>query len=400
MRRNWKLFLSTAGLLALAGCGGLSSTTTPASTALSVAGTVSGSKSLMILNGQPVDLSGASVTVDDEPGSADDVKPGVEISGDGGDDGGRIRMRHVDVRWRAKGTVDAVDVTKNTVDVVGLRASIGTSTLMFKENADGSETAITLADIQKGDYVKVAGLPQSDDSIKATRLEVKTEDNPTKTVLGVVARTLDSGAKTFTYGLQTYTVDYNKAEVKGTPASDVFVRVKGTRSGTTIQADKVVAKGEDKKPNGQRIELEGMVSDLDIDKQTFGVQGYTVSYGKAKVEGTLANDARVEVKGNITGDKTVDAVKVEVKGADGEGGGGHGGDAGELEGKIANFSASAQTLQINGISVGVTPSTKYEMGDAEISADTFWGTGRNGSFAEAKGKVSGSGMVADKIELK
>jgi hypothetical protein len=55
----------------------------------------------------------------------------------------------------------------------------------------------------------------------------------------VPARKLESSSKTFTYGLNTYTVDYNKAEVKGTPAGDVPVRVKGTRSGTTLQAQKV-----------------------------------------------------------------------------------------------------------------------------------------------------------------
>jgi hypothetical protein len=181
MERNWKLLLGTAGLLALAACGGAGSTTPPSSTALSVAGTVSGSSSLLTLGGQPVDLSAASVTVDDEPGTAKDVKPGVEISGDGNDDGGKMRMRHVEVRWRARGTVDAVNTSAGTVDVVGLRANIGSDTLLFRENSDGSETAITLADLKAGDYIKVAGLPQRDDSIKATRLEVKTESGPTLT---------------------------------------------------------------------------------------------------------------------------------------------------------------------------------------------------------------------------
>lgn len=407
MGRSRKILLGAAGLLALAGCGGLgSTTTTPTSTALSVAGTVSGSGSLMTLNGQPVDLSGASITVDDEPGSAADVKPGVEISGDGSDDGsGKMRMRRVDVRWRARGSVDAVDTGKNTVDVAGLRASIGASTLLFRENSDGSQTAIALADLKAGDYVRVAGLPQSDDSVVATRLEAITASDPALTALGVTARTLNSTAKTFTYGLKTYGVAYGKAEVKGTPASGAFVRVKGTRSGSTIQAAKVGFPGaQSNPPSTGRTELEGTVSGLDTPAQTFSVQGYTVSYAKATVEGTLANDARVEVHGTLTGDKAVEALKVEVETGDsaggGDNGGGHGSGVGRLEGKIAGFGATAKTLSINGITVSVTAATKYEQGKAEISADTFWGTGRDGAYAEAKGRVSGGSLVADTIELK
>lgn len=76
-----------------------------------------------------------------------------------------------------------------------------------------------------------------------------------------------------------------------------------------------------------------------------------MSYGKAKVEGSLANDARVEV-GNGSDDH-----------------GGHGPGVG----KLATFSASAKTLQINGILVSVTTSNTYEAAGSALSAETFWG---------------------------
>ncbi|MBF6595494.1 MAG: hypothetical protein IVW51_13770 [Thermaceae bacterium] len=398
MQRNWKFLLGTVGLLALAGCTGLS-TTTPTSTPVSVVGTVSGNSSLLTLGGQPVDLSGASVSVDGQAGSVSDVVAGVEISGDGSEEGGKLKMKRVDVRWRARGTVDAVDTTASTVDVVGLRANVSQVTLLFKRNTDGSTTAITLADIKPGDYVWVAGLPLANDSILATRLEVRTATDPTLTYLGVLARSLDSTAKTFSYGLKTYSVDYSKGTVQGTLASDVFVRVKGTRAGSVIQAQTINAPGQNNQ-SGQHNDIEGLVSNLDTTAQTFSVQGYTVNYAKAQVQGTLANNVRVEVKGTVTGTNMVEASFVEVQSNNDGKNEGDKGSRSKLEGAIANFNATAKTLSINGISVSVTPTTLYYSRQTTLTADTFWGSDRSGLMAQAKGTVSNGTLVADKIELR
>lgn len=398
-------WLVAGGLLALVGCSNLnnSSSSTPG---LSLAGTVGGSGSLLTLNGQPLNLSAASITVDDEPGSSRDVKPGVEISGDGSDDDGKLRMRRIEVRWRSKGVVDAVNISDSYVDVVGLRANISDVTLIVRENADGSETPITLADLKAGDYVKVAGLPLANDSILATRLELKTEDNPAKTELRVRARDLNSTAKTFTYGLKTYSVNYSAASVKivGSIAPDGFVRVKGLRSGKVILPE--LLRGSEPSnptppPLGQRIELKGLIASLDSTAKTFKVQDFTVDYSKALVRGTLVDGKMVEVNGLSTGANAVQALRIEVQGA-------AGGDdrperpgrEGRLEGMVSAFDATAQTLKIASFNISVKPTTKYEIADAEVSAAVFWGTDRGGKRAEARGQASGSNFAADKLEIK
>lgn len=399
--------LAALSLLALAGCSNLSSLTS--STAdVSLAGTVGGTASLLTLNGQPLNLSGASITVDEEPGSPGDVKPGVEVSGDGSDDGGKLKMRRLEVRWRAKGAVDAVDAVGGTVDVVGLRAKITDTTLLVREAADGSETPITLADLKVGDFVKVAGLPQADDSIQATRLEVKVEDNPNKVDLRVRVRDLKSDLKTFSYGLKTYTVDFSAPSVRivGTVANDGFVRVKGQRQSSTVLPQLVQGvpsanPGNPTPPVGRRVELKGLISGLNKDAKTFKVQDFTVDYSRALVRGTLEDGKTVEVNGLATGANAVQAVRVEVQGA----GGGdqrpeRPGREARLEGAISAFDGTALTLKIANLSVTVKPTTKYEIADAEVSAATFWGTNRDGSRAEARGQIAAGTFTADKLEIK
>ncbi len=396
------------GMLALVACSNLPQPTAT-TTNVSLASTVRGTSSLLLVNGQPLDVSGASVTVDDEQGSSKDVKPGMEISGDGTSDGkGKLKMSKVELRWRMKGTIDAIDTANSTLDVVGLRAKVDNSTLIFKENTDGSETPLTFGDLAQGDYVKLAGLPQSDDSVLATRIEVKTESDTTKTDFRVLARKLDGTAKTFTYGLKTITVDFSQAKLAGTPAEGKPVRVKGVRSGDTITASLV--KGSDPQIPGingnGRLELRGLVSGLDTNAKTFVVRDITINYANAKVEGTLADKVVVEVQAKMTGDKTADALKVEVEGdsehgkPDGKKGGNPSVPLAKLEGSISSFDGTAKTLKIHDIAVGVINTTKYEVSDAEVSADVFWGTNRDGASAQAIGSVVGGNFVASKIETK
>lgn len=400
--KHWKL-LAFAALLALVGC---SSQTQTAQSGLVLSGVVQGSATLLTMNGQPLDLAGARVSVDGETASASAVQPGVEISGNGNDNGGRFKMSQVEVRYRAKGAVDLVDTTNNLLEVVGLRAKITTDTVLVKENTDGTRTPITLADLKAGDFVKVSGLPQADDSIVATRVELKTEDNPNKVELRLRVRDLNPTAKTFTYGLKTYSVDFSTAQVLGTLVEGGFVRVKGTKSGNIVTAQQVRTAEKPEGPTGTRIELKGVIAGLDTTLKTFKIEGLTVDYTNAEVRGSLADGAVVEVRGTLEG-TTVKALRVQVRGSGDDKGDGKGA---RLEGAISSFNSTARTLVINGITVTVDAQTKYEDGSVqtsggdgkgqELTADAFWGTDRTGKKAEVKGTpVDASTVLATKIEL-
>jgi len=250
---------------------------------------------MLTLNGQVLDLSSAKVTLNGEDASAAAVKAGMEISGSGTLEGGKVKVRDLEVRYRAQGQADQVDLAGKFVVVAGLKAFVTDKTLIFQENADGTETALTLADLAAGDYLKVAGIPRPqdpDDAILATRLERESSDDPNRVELMVPIRKLNPTAQTFTYGLQTYTVDYSKATLRGTLVEGAVVRFRGSKSGTTITALRVRAiEGKEKPdvPDGTRIELRGLVGNLNPTTQTFQVEGLSEAAIPAKsLESSLA----------------------------------------------------------------------------------------------------------------
>lgn len=408
--RKIGVFLCAGGLLALAGC---STSPQTQSTALAVSGVVGGSASMLTLNGQVLDLSSAKVTLNGEDASAAAVKAGMEISGSGTLEGGKVKVRDLEVRYRAQGQADQVDLAGKFVVVAGLKAFVTDKTLIFQENADGTETALTLADLAAGDYLKVAGIPRPqdpNDAILATRLERESSDDPNRVELMVPIRKLNPTAQTFTYGLQTYTVDYSKATLRGTLVEGAVVRFRGSKSGTTITALRVRAiEGKEKPdvPDGTRIELRGLVGNLNPTTQTFQVEGLSVDYSAATVIGTLANGIEVEVKGTLSG-TTVKAIRVKVTAPDDE----EPGNA-ELEGTIANFNATAKTFTVNGVTVSVNDQTVYQQDKVggqslaeenkgkHLTAQEFWGSDRTGQRVEVKGVPSSStALLACKIELK
>lgn len=369
----------------------------------SLAGVVRKSGDIVTLGGRVLDLSQASITEDGQSIPASRVRDGSEIVAQGSEQGGRIAVRSLELRYRAKGVADEVNTSESFVTVVGLKALVTAETRIVQENPDGSETPLTLADLQAGDFLKVAGLAQADDSIVASRIEREAEDDPNRVELRVRVRELDTAAQTFTYGLRTYVVDYSGAELKGTLSEGVFVRVKGTKSGNTVLASKVRA--EDEKPGGTRIELEGIVSDLDTVAQTFKIESLTVDYSQAEVRGNLVNGARVHVRGTLEG-SLVRASRVKVQQEEGKG-------EAELEGLISDFDPASRTFVVGGITVHVNDLTRYEddsgddirssggEGDEDqISAEEFWGTNRDGQQVEVEGLATGSSsLLAREIEL-
>ncbi len=338
-----------AGILAygllgiLAACG----TGVPTAQVVSLSGIVEGSEAQPTLQGLPIDASTATITLDGESTTIKAIQPGVLLSGTAERDRDRIRLRTVEIQYRAKGVIDDVNLNESYVDVVGIRAQVNTLTNLYEENPDGSFTKLTLADFKAGDYVNVTGVPQTDDSILATRIEKKliqpTDPDYNKVALRVNVRELDKTAYTFTYGLRTYRVDYRNADLQGALEPDVLVRVQGVRSGTSILASKVqVVEAWPTFQPGARVELVGPIGNLDETGKSFVLMGFNVNYATAQVTGTLKNGAWVKVEGTLGTGKAVQASKVEVRYEHG----GSGRYNGQLEGPVSAVDPAQLTLRI------------------------------------------------------
>ena len=107
--------------LGLAGCGSWMPTAPPP-TSIVLAGVVQGPPQALTLGGRPLDLSTATITLNGEPAAPTAVAPGVVVTGTGTLSGAGVKVAHLEVRFRAKGAIDQVDLAAGFVDVLGLRA--------------------------------------------------------------------------------------------------------------------------------------------------------------------------------------------------------------------------------------------------------------------------------------
>ena len=387
---------------------------TPTET-IQFAGIVDGSASQPTLNGQALLLSGSTVTQDGASAKASDLRPGMEISGLGKSNGSEIKVESLEFEDRVKGQIDVVNTVAKTLDVAGIRVTLDTSAKVLNRNADGSLSDITLDDLQQDDYIEVHGIPSNDDSVLAMFIVRKMEDT-LKVEFRMHIRNLDSTAKTFTYGLQTYSVDFSAAEVRGNLTDNLMVRVRGYREGQVIRAERVRF-GHDDDNNGDdsaegKLELEGPLSNLDETAQTFNVLDFVVDYSNAELKGSLAEGIWVEVKGTVnSADESVKAHRVKVEddnsddnsNDDSSDGNNHGNNGeSEIVGTVNGFDANAQTLSLGGVSISVTSSTEYKnlTTDQDLSASEFWGSNRDGVSIKVEGMLEDSNLVAREIKLR
>jgi hypothetical protein len=171
----------------------------------------------------------------------------------------------------------------------------------------------------------------------------------------------------------------------------------GTLSGTNLAATSVkVEPAMDATPEAD-LEVCGTISGLDLTAKTFLLMAYKVDYSKAKVEGTLANGARVEVEGTLgTGTVPVlTAQKVEVAHTDS----GSGASDKDKEGTVTAVSAPDKTLSIGSDTYWTDSATLFTKRDAPAAfADVMVGTKVELHVLSTKTNAAGQ-AYATKVEI-
>ncbi len=130
-------------------------------------------------------------------------------------------------------------------------------------------------------------------------------------------------------------------------------------SGFPDAAGEIVATRIEPRPAGQAFELFGVVSSLAGTR--FNVRGTVVDFAGAQVDdGTVANGACVEVKGNAFASGVLTATRVEIESCNPNV---VNGDRGQVEGIITRF-VSATDFDVGGLRVTTNASTTFERGAA------------------------------------
>ena len=352
-------------LTLLAACGGRGGTMTQPSapSRVTVAGALTGTAAAPQFNGQAVDASSATVTVNSHPASSRDLQPGVILHGKGMSTGAILHLTSADVRPDLVGPITAVDATGGKLTVLATVVTVDALTVLVQQGPDDTFTPITLADFKVGDTVRVFGSRQTDGSLRATRIERRVPGMSEGEELRGVVAALDPTASTFLLG--SITVSYGAATVRGTLVDGAEVEVEGLLTGTAFAATRVEVDGEGEDEPGSAMEVSGPLSMLDTTAKTFMLLGFKVDYSTASVSGTLVEGAVVEVEGSLstTATGTLLATKVEVR----FGQGGDGASDLEAGGTISALDATNLTLTVGGVTYWTDAQTVFIRQDAAIA---------------------------------
>lgn len=432
--------LACAGLLTACGGGGGSATVAgPDITTAAASGTISGLGSV-VLNGVRYETIGASVRdADDDHTLSTPLGLGMTVSIETLTSSPTI-ANIIHVQSGMQGGTSAVNSTTQTLNVAGLPVTTDAST--FIVNAVGNVGSF--ADLTNS-HVEVYGLPQSDGTFKATRIEIKASALVVQLV-GVISN-LNTVNATFSLGAgsNTVTVGYTAATAPAGLANGAVVSVHtlATATASSYVASSLYLRSTNVATFNQYAsryagtsgvhneanELYGMVSGLATSGTgcTLRVQGVPTSLSSTTLCASVQNGDYVEVKGLLS-NGTLAAYRLEFKSAGGDRSlPGYSDDANDNDGdqlkyrrlltasssnSSSNSSSSSYTsersasYEIYGLLSNCTASTcTLTTNGAAITADlstAYWEHGAvTSGWVEAKGYMtSATAFKVTKIESK
>jgi hypothetical protein len=353
-------------------------------------GPISGFGSV-IVNGVRYSTTGATITVDDRPGTESELRVGqvVRVTGTVDSNGTTGTARSVSFDYDVEGPVQSIDLVASRLVVAGQTVQVGAGT-----SFDDSIGVGGLDNLQVGDLVEVSGLTGSSGVIDATRIERGSSAGSTE-VEGY-ASSVNTTARTLR--INGLSVDYSAAQLdgfaSGQPANGDLIEAVGTLSGagtlvaTRLEKRSAALSGT----TNDEADLEGLITRY-ASATDFDVAGQRVTTTAAtRYEGgTSANlslDVNVEVEGGFDASGRVVAEKVEF---------GRDGDT-EIAGSVESVDAAAGSLRVLGQTILTTAQTRFEDNSAAGLQRFGLADLRTGDLVEVHVYNDGANLVATVLE--
>jgi len=353
-------------------------------------GPITGFGSIFV-NGVEYATSGASVTVDGQPGTESDLRVGqiVQVVGtlDGsGTKGTATRIAYDD---QLEGPVQSIDLAASRMVVLGQTVQVGADT-----SFDDRIVPRGLDGLLVGDRVEVSGNVASNGVINATRIERKSAAASVE-VKGTVA-SLDTSAKRYLLG--TLQVDYSAAQLSGfasgQPASGDVVESVGTLNGDGVLVASRVEKESGGVPgtSDDKADFEGLVTrfasatDFDVAGQRVMTTASTAYDGGTSAN--LALDVRVEVEGGFDTSGRIVATKVAFRRESNV----------EFNARVDSVNVAGNSLVVLGVTVRTNSLTRFEdQSSAQVQRFSLANLSV-GDFVEVRAYDDGSGLLATLLE--
>lgn len=391
-----RVLASVAMGVLLAACGGGGGGSAAPATGSDVvsSGVITGFGSVHV-NGVHFETNGAAFTVDDAPGSQDDLAVGdvVKIRGRVNDDGRTGTATEVIGDDAVEGPVTALDLVAGTLVVAG-QSVITDADTSFDDSIPGG----SLAGLSVGDFVEVAGFFDASGAVRATRLEKKPAGSRVE-VHGIVSQ-LDTVNSRFR--INALTIDYATAVLDDFPSGQISngdrVEVKGTTFvGGALRATRVEREelGADDGDGDAKREIEGLITRF-VSVTDFDVAGrpVTTTPGTVYENGSAADlgvNLKVEVEGPVNTAGVLVARKVSIRRA---------GNV-RVTALVDSVNTAGSTLVVLGITIKVDQLTRLEdQSDADVASFSLANL-RVGDYVEVRGAEfpAGSGqLLARRLE--
>lgn len=373
----------------------------------------------IVLNGVRFETIGAKVHDADDPYGAasysDEIKLGMTVSVEGSADEAKGTGTAVTIRLDGgiRGPVSAIDTGANTLVVNGQSIRADAKTTVFQGVAG-------LSGLSASNWVEAYGLPQSDGTFLATRVEAYTSrsahatDYPQASTYPVSLRGIVSAiaANSFTLSAGangTTTVNYRSADVLPARAailvgSSVRVFAAAIGEGAAVTAARVLVLGPfsllaqssaASTLSGVSVKLKGVVDS--VSGSNIVVSGTSVDLAHAVMPlGALVKGQMVEVRGLLSnGTLTAGLLEFEDREtsytAQPGGASTAVGYRQELYGTVSGYVSGGNTFTVQGVTVKVDSATRYQHGYRAL-ADNL--------YVEVKGVLDNGALLASKVEVK
>lgn len=356
------------------------------------------------VNGVAFTTGGAAVRIDDNPSSADQLKPGMVVKLRGSDDGTNGRATEIEVENEVRGPVQSISTstTPQSFVVGGVTVFVDAGTV-YANLAPNS-----LLGVFVNTFVEVHGLRDAAGNLQATRVEGKGLRAPGADEVDELRGRIGNPAAG-AFDLGSVRVTYTSATTVFTPAgrcsaSDMLtagrlVEVHGAfnANSTGFAATRIDcedAEDDRLRPgNGDKNEIEGFVTDASIDLSarsgSFKLNGQAVTFGSGvqfrggSIE-DLIDGAKVEVEGSMNGSTLVareikfKRVRVIL--------------ATTVESKVGN------TIRLFGRDVQVNVLTEVEARTGGGGNSTSLTDIAVGEYVEMRGYIDSGTLVAERLK--
>lgn len=345
----------------------------------------------VIVNGVHYSTTGATITIDDQPGTESDLQVGqvVRVTGTVDANGTTGTARSISFSNEVEGPVQSIDLAAARLVVLGQTVQVSRNT-----SFDDGVSPRSLEGLTVGDRVEISGFVYADGSIAATRVERKSpsatfEVNGTASAVDSVGRRLS---------INMLQVDYSAAQLSnfanGAPASGDLIEAHGSlNSGGVLVASRLERRSASLGgTSSDSAEIEGLITRF-VSSADFDVAGQRVTTTAATVyedgaASNLALGSNVEVEGGFDSDGRVIARKVEFRRAS---------DV-EVSALVDAVDGVAGSFVVLGVTVRVNALTRLEDQSAADLSRFSLADLRAGDYIELNAYQDAAGLVASLLE--